>query len=779
MHVHARPRLPALTAALPTRSRFGVNMLGAALALSIVGLALSDLGAFGNGSVANIFDNWVFNAAEVAAAALVLARGLLVRNERAAWITLAAGIFFYAAAEIYYTVVLEPMSNPPSPSLSDAGYLAFYACAYVMIVLLVRTHVRHFPASVWLDGAIGGLSVAAVGAALVLDPVIHGTHGSFAAVATNLAYPMCDLLLFGFVVGVCALTGWRPGRTWALIGAGFALLGVADSIYLFRVAENSYQAGTILDAMWPTGLLLLGFAAWCRPRPRHEIRFEGFAAMVAPVAFALPALFLLIRGSYVHQGVVTESLATAALLVAVARYVLSFNDVRRLSEVREQQARTDELTGLSNRRHFYGQLNQAIESCEARGASFALLMIDLDHFKELNDTLGHSAGDLVLTQIGPRIESVLRGGAIARLGGDEFGVILREPEAAESVAERILQALASPFELGGVSVSVQASVGIAVFPRDARTMSRLMQCADVAMYQAKDLRARYAVYSPVADQHSRARLELMGDLKQAIAQRELDVYFQPQVDLNTLEPRGAEALVRWHHSNQGLLGPDNFIALAEQGGVMRELTSYVLEQSLAQHRIWLNSGHELTIAVNVSATNLVDSAFVGELREQLERWRIPPQMLKLEITESVLIAEGPRVRSVLESLAALGVRLSLDDFGTGYSPLAYLRDLPVGEIKIDRSFVSAMMSSSDTELIVESTIALARRLGMDVVAEGIETTEQLALLHALDCPLAQGYLFSEPLAAEDFIRWLERKTASAPAERQAAAPLLGRAGALG
>jgi len=765
MHLDRGRCLMTLARALPARARLAVNALGLLLAIAVVGLAMNDLDLLGTSRLDSFFNDWVYNGAEVAAAALVLARALLVRQERTPWLMLALGIGCFAAGDIYYTLAIEPLSNPPTPSLSDAGYLAFYVGAYAMIVLLVRAHVRGFHAGMWLDGAIGGLAVAAVGAALVLEPVIHATHGTFAAVATNLAYPLCDLLLVAFVIGVFALTGWRPGRTWLLIGAGFATLAVADSIFLFRVAENSYQAGTVLDALWPAGLVMLGYAAWSRPRDRHEVRFEGLATIVLPCVFAASALFLLIRANYAHLEPIPEALAAGVLLVACARFVLSFNDVRKLSDIRERQARTDDLTGLANRRHFYARLNDAVEGCRLRGASFALLMIDLDHFKELNDTLGHYAGDLLLQKIGPRVQTALRDGGIARLGGDEFGLILRDADGAEAAAERIDQALREPFEIEDLTVSVQASIGIAVFPRDADTTNKLLQRADVAMYQAKEDRTHYGFYSAGTDRNSRERLELISELKDAIERDELVVHYQPQIDLESDRVCGVEALVRWQHPERGLIGPDQFIPIAEQTGVMREVTAAVLEQALAQHRAWLDDGHELTMAVNVSATNLVDAAFLRDLQRELERWRTPANMLSLEITETLLIAEGPRVRSVLDALNASHVNLSLDDFGTGYSPLAYLRELPVSEIKIDRSFTEAMMTDADTATIVASIIALARRLGIEVVAEGIETLAQLELLRSVDCPRAQGYYFSRPLPAEGLGRWLALKALPGAAHR--------------
>lgn len=750
------PILP-LSAGLRPRMRRGVNALGLILTLSAIALALHDSGLFGGTELDGLFNEWVYNGVEIMAAALVLSRALLIRPERTAWLLLAIGIACFAAGDVYFTLVIEHMSSVPVPSPSDAGYLLLYPCAYAMIARLVGSHVQNLNASVWLDGAIGSLTVAAIGSAVVLEPVIRTTHGKLASVATNLAYPLFDLVLIMFVIGVVALTGWRPGRTWLLIAMGFAVLALADSLYLFRVAEDTYHAGTILDALWPTGLVLLSYAAWSKPREREELRSTGILTILLPCVFGAVALFLLIRSDFVHLGLIPESLAGAALLAAGARFALAFNDVRKLSEIRERQARTDDLTGLANRRHFYVRLNETIEGCRLRGASFALLTIDLDHFKELNDTLGHYAGDLLLQQIGPRMQSVVRDATVARLGGDEFGLILRDASAAAIVAERINGALREPFELEELSVSVHASVGIAIFPDDAQTTDGLLQRADVAMYQAKDDHTRYAFYAPATDRNSRERLGLVAELKGAIEHGGLIVHYQPQVDLRTNTVSGVEALVRWQHPSRGLLGADQFVAIAEQTGVMRELTALVLDQALAQQRAWLEEGRELTLAVNVSATNLLDTAFLGDLHRQLDRWSTPPGMLRLEITESVLIAEGSRVQSVIESLGDLGVNLSLDDFGTGYSPLSYLRELPVAEIKIDRSFVEAMMSDRDTSTIVASVISLAHQLGIQVVAEGIETAGQLELLRSFDCSFAQGYLFSRPLPAHTAARWLKNE----------------------
>ncbi len=743
-----------LTAGLAPRVRTAVNAAGLAIAVGLAALTLHDLGLLGGRGLDDLFNSWVYNGVEITVVVLVLARGLLVRTDRGPWLTLAVGIAFFAAGDVYYTLVVERTAQPLSPSLSDVAYLMFYPCAYAMIVRLVGTHLRGLHAGMWLDGAIGGLAVAAVGATLVLEPVIDTAHGSLASVATNLGYPLGDVVLVVFVIGVFALSGWRPGRTWLLIALGFTVLAVGDGIYLFRTAEGTYTPGTVLDALWPGGFVLLAFAAWSRP-PRHaQARLGGIATMLIPCLFAAVALFLLIRADYVHLGPVPETLAAAALLTAGIRFAMTFKEVRSLSEIRERQARTDELTGLANRRSFYARLHASVEGCRVRGASFALLMIDLDRFKELNDTLGHHAGDLLLQQIGPRLQGVLRDEPLARLGGDEFGLILRNADAAALAAERLHRALREPFQLEDLSVSVNASIGIAIFPRDAESANGLLQRADVAMYEAKAARARYSFYTPGSDHNSRERLGLVAELGEAIEHGGLVVHYQPQIDLRSDTITGVEALVRWQHPQRGLLAADEFIGIAEQTGVIRELTACVLDQSLAQQRTWLEEGRKLSLAVNVSAINLLDSAFLADLKGRLERWRTPPGMLRLEITESVLIAEGSRVRSVIDALGGLGVNLSLDDFGTGYSPLSYLRELPVGELKIDRSFVEAMMSDGDTATIVAAIIALARQLGIYVVAEGIETGEQLALLRSFDCPRAQGYLFSPPLSVKDLTSWL-------------------------
>jgi diguanylate cyclase len=762
--------MPLATGLRPRAAR-AVRVGGVLLVVSVLAIALHGDGLAGPTGLDSLFSGWLYYAAEVGAAALVLTRALAIQRERFAWLLLAVGIAGFAAGDIYYALAFEHTAHPPFPSPSDAGYLLLYPCAFGMLIRLVGSHVRRLHKSVWLDGAICGLAIAAVGSALVLEPVIHSTHGSFAAVATNLAYPLGDVALVMLVICVFAVTGWRPGGTWMLIAAGFSLMAVADSVYLFRVAEGTWQSGTTLDALWPAGLTVLGFAAWAEPREETEVLTSRLSMLLLPGLFSAIALFLLIRADFVHLPLIPELLAAGALLAARWRFAITFTDMLALSEHREQQASTDELTGLGNRRQFYAQLGASVEGCEARGGSFALLMIDLDHFKELNDTLGHYAGDLLLRQIGPRMQSVLREGAsVARLGGDEFGLILRgDARAAAAVAERVHQALLAPFSLKEVTVAVHASIGIALYPQDAEDGNVLLQRADVAMYHAKQNRSRYAFYESGSDHNSRERLGLAAELKDALAQGGLVVHYQPQMRLDRDSVSAIEALVRWQHPQRGLLEAEDFMALVEHTGVMRELTTLVLEQALGQQRSWRQRGHDLTLAVNISAQSLLEDTFVGDLKRQLARAQTSPRRLRLEITESILIEEGERVRSVIEALSELGVELSLDDFGTGYSPLTYLTETPVSELKIDGSFVAAMMEDRPTAIIIAGTVSLAQQLGLALVAEGVETPEQLARLREIGCPFAQGYLLGRPMSAQRLDRWLA-DGASFPVEAPEPAP---------
>lgn len=427
--------------------------------------------------------------------------------------------------------------------------------------------------------------------------------------------------------------------------------------------------------------------------------------------------------------------------------------------VLEYQALHDALTDLPNRTLLYDRLQQAILSGHRQSRPLALLLMDLDRFKDVNDTLGHHYGDILLQQVGERLRGVLReSDTVARLGGDEFAILLSalaDVKDIPLVAGKILQALEAPFILEGHLLDIGASIGIALFPDHGEYADLLIQRADVAMYLAKQAGGGYAVYSSEQDQNSPRRLALRGELRHAIENGDLFLLYQPKINLQTSRVIGVEALVRWRHPRLGTIPPDQFIPLAEHTGLIKPLTLWVLNAALSQCRAWREAGAELAVAVNLSARNLQDPQVSDQIADLLETWSIPPQMLELEITESVIMADPARAMEILTRLSKKGVRLSIDDFGTGYSSLGYLKKLPVDEIKIDKSFVKEMAVDGDDTVIVRSIVDLAHNLGLQVIAEGVEDQETWDALVILGSDAAQGYFMSRPIPADELGRWLK------------------------
>jgi diguanylate cyclase (GGDEF)-like protein len=415
------------------------------------------------------------------------------------------------------------------------------------------------------------------------------------------------------------------------------------------------------------------------------------------------------------------------------------------------QALHDDLTGLANRTQFGKRLDEALASADGRPPSLSVFFIDLERFKEVNDALGHDYGNELLTVVAARLADVASDDeVVARLGGDEFGVLSvrgTDESGALAVAERLRTAIALPCEIAGVSLEVQGSIGIAIAPEHGTTREELLRRADIAMYAAKRGGAPQ-VFSPGLDDNSPLRLAMTGELRRALENRELTVEYQPQVDLRDGTLRGAEALVRWRHPTRGFLSPEAFLAAAEQGGLMRDVTRYVFDEAFAQLRAWRSAGLEIDLAVNVSARDLADARFPDEVARALAEHGIEPSWLELEVTESVLLSDRLRTSRMLERLVEQGVRIAIDDFGVGYSSLGQLKTLPAKILKIDRSFVSSMESDRSDEAIVSSTIELAHRLGLEVVAEGVETPTHLARLRAIGCDIGQGHFLGRPVPGD-------------------------------
>jgi diguanylate cyclase len=717
-----------------------------------------------------LLDGWVAPGVGVGAGLLCLVRALLVRQGRAAWASLGLGQGLYAGGIIYWRWWVLPLEQPPYPSPADLLWLSFYPLAFVALVLLVRRRVHRLQASMWLDGLIGGLGAAALAAGLAFHTILDVTGGSRAAVAVTLGYPVADLLLLVLVIGALAMLGGRPDRALWLLALGMMVFAAADIIYLFRVATGTYQAGTWLDGLLVVAQTLVGLAAWQPPPSDRAVRLEGWAVLAIPSLFAFSSIGVLVLAHFQPISTLAVLLATGTLLAVVVRTGLTFREVRALAESR-RQALTDDLTGLGNRRLLYQQLEVALAQ-RAEHQAVALLIVDLDRFKEINDALGHHMGDQLLRQIGPRLATLLRNGdLLVRLGGDEFAVLLTntDPASATGVAQRLLDGLMEPFDLDGVALHVDASVGLAWCPEHADTATTLLQRADVAMYQAKEGHHGWQPYAVGGQHKARDRLQTIEDLRVALDRDQLVVYYQPKIDPRTRQVVGVEALVRWAHPTHGLLYPDTFLPLAEQTGLMRQLTLVVLQTALRQGQAWRRDGLDLPVAVNLSVANLLDAHLARQVGDLLASLGLPARALELELTEDTLMADPVRSKQVLADLRALGLRLAVDDYGTGYSSLAYLQELAVDELKLDKSFVMRMTYDQGAAAIVRTTVDLAHSLGLTMVAEGVESETALSELARLGCDVAQGYHISKPLPAEQLTSWIQARLQPQPIRPDVAA----------
>ncbi len=702
-------------------------------------------------------DGWGVVAYELVLVAMLLARGFSKLPGRAVALTLGAAVLAWALGDLVLTWEGWGGADVATPSLADAFYIAFYPLAYAAIVLMLRREIKKLLPATWLDGAIAGLGAAAVCAAFAFHAVIRSLGGDVSgiAVAVNLIYPIGDVLLLALVVGGTAVL---PGRRlpWLLFATACAVNGVGDTFNLFG---STSQVGVVFNGIaWPTAITLMSISVWVPPGKRELLEGGKLPGFMLPGAGALAGLTILVLGALQHHVIqVAVDLATATLVVVGVRLALSVQGLRALTEERHRQAVTDELTGLGNRRQLTTLLDAYFEDHADPSTpprTLAFLFVDLDHFKEINDSFGHSAGDELLKQLGPRLTGSLRASdVLVRIGGDELGAVLidSDPDYAAGLARRLTALLEQPFVLNGVSVRISASIGIAVAPADAEDSIGLMRCADVAMYRAKLAHQSYEVYTPSIDDGGN-RLALVEELRAAVEEERLVLHYQPQVDLRNGEMVAAEALVRWPHARLGLVPPLDFLPLAEEAGLMGPLTRLVLDNALAQCAAWRDAGTRIDISVNVSSSNLLDTGFIEQVQASLRRHRVPPASLILEITETTIISDFAACQTVIEELRALGVGISIDDFGSGFTSLAYLGSLPITELKLDRTFIGGLSTNGREQdvKLVRATIELGHSLGLLVVAEGIETLASLELLSLLGCDRAQGYFTGKPVPALEF-----------------------------
>ncbi|ANB08707.1 phosphodiesterase [Streptomyces ambofaciens] len=621
---------------------------------------------------------------------------------------------------------------------------------------------------------IAGWSLAVLTGIVVGHLVMLGRSRWWGGTGSGAALTLAVLLLYGWVpagmvsltvvvlVGVARRGRWRHGVLHGAvdilgIAAGALVLGVCGSV---PSVENPWDPNTWgVSAVPKVVLVAVAYLAvtrallWYLQTPRAGLPTVARSALVRQglVAVALLGIAPLIC---------VVAVAKPLLLPLFSIPLIALDSTLWIARARAEEQLRDPLTGLPNRQWLLERTWAALDDAERIGARSALLLIDLDRFRSVNDTLGHLAGDRLLLQTADRLRQALpRGAEAARLGGDEFAVLLPVADSTTSatrITRGLVAALSSPMDLDGLTLVLEASAGVAVFPEHALDAEGLLRRADVAMYQAKRDRTGVEVYESKRDSNTPDRLGLLGDLRRALDAHEVQLHYQPKVRFDG-QVAGLEALVRWVHPERGKVPPDEFIAIAESSGLMPHLTEYVLETALAQVARWRSQGLFVPVAVNVSPRDVHTPGFAGAVAARLARHGVPAGALQLEITEHVLLEDPQRAADTLNALTGHGVKMSLDDFGTGYSSLVHLRRLPVSELKIDRSFVARLAIDTEDAEIVRCTVDLAHSLGLLVVAEGVEDDETWERLRDLGCDAVQGWLVAAAMPPEETTAWLRAR----------------------
>ena len=622
---------------------------------------------------------------------------------------------------------------------------AYLAVIAVMTVISELTSVE-ISSDVTLSGSFLGIILAAV--------LLGGAPAAVIGVLTSAVMWLRWRMKFHVLLSNVATYAWFP-----LLGGLF-----------FHTVHGAHAGHDTV------GFYLLVFATFVLALALNFVAVAGYQchlhgssliqkareALVPMLSAELFSALLTMVAVYVAEQLGVKGLVLFALVLVIFQHLVG---QLLLSQSRSKElhrkATVDDLTGLANREHFRSRIEAEVIKRSADGRSFAVILMDLDRFKEVNDTLGHDYGDQLLGELGPRLAKIVGpDGLVARLGGDEFavfpGIYTDNREDLEKFASDLIDCVRQPIVVDELSLELEASAGIAHFPTDGKDAHTLLRRADLAMYAAKEAQTGWKAYNPDLDKHSAQRLSVLSDFRRALLNDEIVVHYQPIVDLGDLAVRGAEGLVRWEHPSEGLLAPGLFMPAVEQTGLIGPLTSHVLDRALSQCAEWRRSGNEMTVAVNLSVRNLLDRDLPGEVEKLLSLHSVPAEALQLEITESMIMSDPERARATLTRLRDLGVHLSVDDFGTGYSSLANLRHLPINELKIDRSFVTPMLQEDDDLTIVRSTIHLGHDLGLRIVAEGVEDERTLMGLVRLGADMAQGYHLSKPLPPVAFTAWLNQ-----------------------
>lgn len=708
-------------------------------------------------------DTALYLAVMFGAACAITARALRYRKDREVWIALALAVTCSAAGDVAFTT-LSDQALDTFPNLSDALYVGYYPFAIFAVMRFAQQRVSKVPASLWLDALVLALALAGLTGAVFIAPLTANLGGGVLDVFVGAAYPVGDtavLMVAG--LGITLVGVGRARVLWWLV-ASVSVSAMADLVYWNQLSLDTYVEGTWIDALWPLSSVLLAIAAWIPQRERAYVPGGPVRGLMAvPGASLVLATATLVYGTSRNIPVIAVGLAVAALLGVLSRVQSTMRATVEMVQVRHE-AMTDDVTGLLNRRGLSVRAQELMDATfERQGLCF--LVADVNGFKLVNDSLGHLVGDQVLRDVGMRIASAFSDddAVVACLGGDKFAVVVPggSPVNALAAAQRLTEVVSTPLVAEGVAAMLDVSIGIALGPRDGVEVKDLMRRADIAMFRAKTKGSKVAIFDAREDESGEARLQRVAELRTALDNHELAVYFQPKVSLSTGAVVGLEALVRWVHPQRGLVLPGEFLDDARVAGLMEPLTFEVLSQVLDYLKRRQLQGQSLPIAVNLPVAVLSHRYLPVWLESELEGRGLAGSALEVEITEEALLQDSEDTRLVLSGLKALGISIALDDYGTGYSSLTYLKEQVVDVVKIDRSFVAQIDVNGRSRAIVGSTIDLAHRLGLTVVAEGIETEHIAAALLALECDQAQGFFWAPPLPPAELESWLaSRKTFS-------------------
>ena len=673
---------------------------------------------------------------------------------------------------------IQQSLGPRVPGRGVAALQLFaFACAIALGVLKFDPHSWTAP-ELWTLAILTGLAVTSELTNTLLPSGEHRISGSF------LGIMLAAVLLGGPAASIVAILtisiGWLKSRESAhalrhnlvtfswfplLSGLWFNMVSNHQGPRLAALHQTPKATYFLLIfAAFMIGLILnfamtAAYTCWIQRVPVVD-KFTALKPIIS-AELGSAVLTLLAADLYIKLG--PWGLILFALVLVIFQYLVG---ELLLSQSRAEDLRvratTDDLTALANRKHFNDHVDAVIAESDTTPVAFGVLLLDLNHFKDINDALGHQYGDDLLADLGPRLAKLIgEGGLVARFGGDEFAIMpavrTENMAALTAIAEDVQACIREPVAFDDITLQVDASIGVARFPHDGEDAQTLLRRADIAMYSAKAERESHRFYTHGQDHHSASRLSMVGDFRRALEKdNEIIVHFHPIVDLGSSQVHGAEALVRWQHPDLGLLQPAAFLEIVEQTGLIGAMTTRVLEKAIAECAAWHSAGRDLTISVNLSVRNLHDDMLSSQVAQMLDRHALPPAALKLEITESMILSDPQRALATVESLSDIGVRFAVDDFGTGHSSLANLRRLPVHELKIDRSVVTPMLNEESDGVIVRSTIELGHALGLKVVAEGVEDEVTLARLEEIGCDRAQGHFFSKPVPPIEFMRWVSR-----------------------